>query len=238
MALNTIELNPGRVSKLLLGVLLILVVAQVTGLIMKFVLGHGMVFGLVPLFDFNTEQNIPTLFNTLLFFINASLLWMIWKDKEISNRRHWVWLILSMVFLLLGADEFCRLHERLTAPLHSSLDTTGLLFYAWVIPYGIAALLLTIFFLPVWWRLEPRSRLLLSISAFLYITGAIVLEMVGGREFEQLGEELDLKCGIYATIEESLEMEGLILFIYTQMRMLILKNGKAAIIISNGDLKG
>jgi len=233
--MKAIVLNPARVMKILLVILLILVLAQVTGLVMKFVLGHGLVFGLVPLFDFNTEQNIPTLFNTLLFFFNASLLWMIWKDREISHRHRWIWLFLSIVFLLLGADEFCELHEKLTAPFHSGLDTTGLLFYAWVIPYGIAALLLAIFFLPVWWRLEPRTRLLMAVSAILYVTGAILLEMVGGREFEQLGEELDLKCGIFATIEESLEMGGLILFIYTQMRLLILKSGNATILFSNQD---
>jgi len=233
--MNAFVLNPARVLKVLFLVLLILVLAQVAGLVMKFVLDHGLVFGLVPLFDFNTEQNIPTLFNTLLFFCNASLLWMIWKDREISHKHHWIWLFLSIVFLILGADEFCELHETLTAPFHSGLDTTGLLFYAWVIPYGIAALLLAIFFLPVWWRLEPRTRLLLAVSALLYITGAILLEMIGGKEFEQLGEELDLKCGILATIEESLEMAGLILFTYTQMRMLVLKNEKVSITISDQD---
>ncbi len=230
---HTIVLNPKRVLRFLVAILLILIVAQVTGLIVNYVLGHGRLYGLIPLFDFNTEQNIPTLFNTLLFIINALLLWMIWKNREISPKYHWIWLFLAVIFLLLAADEFCELHEMLTEPFHSKLETSGILYYAWVIPYGIAALLLAFFFLPVWWRLEPKIRLLFAVSAVLYISGSIVLEMIGGREFEKLGDQLNLKCGIYATFEESLEMGGLILFIFSQMRLLVLTNDKTTILISD-----
>lgn len=213
-------LKPRNTAWFLSYILIFLVIAQIAGLIMHYILGHGSVFGLIRLFDFNTEQNIPTLFNTILFILSATLFFLIWKAGGTGKKARWIWLFMSFVLLFLALDEFCEIHENLSAPFHERFDTSGLLYYAWVIPYGIAAILVLLFFVPVWWKMGKRIRLLFAISVIMYFTGAVAFEMFGGREFEQLGDQLDLKCCLLATVEETLEMGGMILLIYTLMKLI------------------
>jgi hypothetical protein len=224
--------SPGKTALSLFYILLFLIAAQVTGLIVKYGFGHGWLFGLVPLFNFNTEQNIPTLYNTILLLLNSGLLFLVRRSPGTATGPRWVWLLLSVVFLILAMDEFCEIHEKLSAPFHSKFDTTGLLYYAWVIPYGIISLLLLLFFIPVWWKLERKIRFLFALAAILYFSGSIVFEMLGGRVFEQLGDQLSLKGGILATFEESLEMGGLIILSYGLMLLLVRKSGSFSIRIS------
>jgi hypothetical protein len=124
------------------------------------------------------------------------------------------------------------LHENLSQPFHDRYNTSGLLYYAWVIPYGIAVFILAIFFLPVWWRMEKRIRFLFALSGAIYVIGAIGLEMVGGREFEKLGDQLSFKCSLIAALEESFELAGLILLIYTVLLMVSEKMDTVSISIS------
>lgn len=227
---------PRKTALFLFYVLLFLILLQVAGLIMTYGLGHGRVFGLIRLFDFNTEQNIPTLFNTFLLILNAFLFYFVGKTEKASNgKSRWIWMFMSVIFLFLALDEFCEIHENLSEPFHERFNTSGLLYYAWVIPYGIAAIVLLLFFVPVWWKMEKRTRFLMALAVVLFLSGAILCEMFGGREYEQLGDQLDLKCGILATVEESLEMGGLILLLYTLTRMISQKY--AEIIISFRDNK-
>jgi len=217
--------SPRQTALFLFYLMIFLIIAQVIGLIMQYGLGHGQVFGLIRLFDFNTEQNVPTLFNTLLLILNASLFFIVWKVGGTGGKSRWIWVFMSFIFLFLAMDEFCEIHENLSAPFQKKFDTSGLLYFAWVIPYGLAAILLSLFFVPVWWKLEKRIRLLFAVSAVLFLSGAIIMEMFGGSKYEQLGDQLDHKCGILATVEETLEMGGLILLLYTLMELIIQEFG-------------
>ena len=71
--ISTIVLNPKTVTHFLYAIALLLLVAHVIGLIMTYVYGHSYVRGLVPLFDFAQERNVPTYFSTLLLLFNGTL---------------------------------------------------------------------------------------------------------------------------------------------------------------------
>ena len=45
---------------------MILIAANVVGIVSKLYLGHPYIFGMVSLFNFDTEANIPTLYSALL----------------------------------------------------------------------------------------------------------------------------------------------------------------------------
>ena len=121
----------------------------------------------------------------------------------------------TVIFLFLACDEFCEIHENLSEPFHILLNTSGILYYAWVIPYGLAAFIILLFAFPLWWKMPAKIKINIALAAFLFLMGAVGLEMLGGQRYEMLGDQLDLGCGILATIEESLEMFGLVLLIYS-----------------------
>ena len=54
------------------------------------------------------------------------------------------------------------------------------------------------------------------IAAVLYIVGVIGIELLGGRIDEQVGRHNPTYV-VYSTIEEVLEMGGLVVFIYALM---------------------
>lgn len=210
-----INLSSKKIAYVLGSIVIILIIAQVFGLVMKFIFDHGRLYGVIPLIDFNTEQNIPTLFSTILFIfssISFLLLWYVQRDKEAKS---WIWLLFTVVFLFLACDEFCEIHENLSEPFHLLLGTKGLFYYAWVIPYGLAAFVILLFAFPLWVKMPAKIKIYIALAAFLFLMGAIGMEMIGAQRYEMLGDQLDLGCGILATIEESLEMFGLVLLIYS-----------------------
>ena len=55
--------------------------------------------------------------------------------------------------------------------------------------------------------------MLFIIAGCLYVSGALGMEMVGGNYRDMVGE-VDLNYGLITSFEETLEMAGIILFIY------------------------
>ena len=56
-------LDPKNILKINVLLILFLLSANVLGLISKFYFDHGSVYGLIGLFDFNNEMNIPTFYS-------------------------------------------------------------------------------------------------------------------------------------------------------------------------------
>ncbi|MPY69469.1 MAG: hypothetical protein GEU92_05225, partial [Alphaproteobacteria bacterium] len=64
--MTSLSASPKRVAIALCGILAFLLIAHGLGLVMTYGFGHGRIFGLVRLFNIAVEQNVPTLFATLL----------------------------------------------------------------------------------------------------------------------------------------------------------------------------
>lgn len=159
------------------------------------------------------EINVPTLFSALLLFACAVLLAQIARSRRGERyARHW-W-ILAGVFLFLTLDEALKIHEHISDLLHSQYNTSGIFFWAWVIPYGAAIVLLTAVYLNFFLHLPARTRSLFFAAAALFIAGALGLEMIEARHFESVSGERDLFYYSLATVEEFLEMTGAIVFIH------------------------
>ena len=54
--------------------ILFLLLANITGIVFKFYVGHDYIYGLVPLFDFDAEKNIPTLYSSFAIIIASMFL--------------------------------------------------------------------------------------------------------------------------------------------------------------------
>jgi hypothetical protein len=198
----------------------VLVLASIGGQFAKYILGHGYIKGLVPLFYVDTEMNIPTFFSVLLLLFSALLLTVI----TVLNRKQWTphvskWAILSFGFMFMAYDEAFKVHEKLVAPIRTLLGNgnLGIFHYNWVILGIPLVLVLALFFLRFLFYLPTKTRLRFLVAATLYIGGAIVLECIGGYYAELSGEK-NLTYSMIVTIEESLEMAGLVVFIWALLK--------------------
>ena len=213
-------MSPSVIASLLGAVAVLLVLASIAGQLAKFVLGHEYLEGLVPLFYVDNEFNIPTLFSVLLMLFSAVLLAVI---TLLSGRRRAPhvskWAILSIGFFLMACDEGLQYHERLILPIRALLGDSdlGIYYFAWVIP-GIALVLVSaLFFMRFLLHLPTATRLRFMMAATLYIGGAIGVELIGGR-YAELHPIQDFTYSMIVTIEESLEMAGLIVFIWALLK--------------------
>lgn len=230
---SEIILDPKLSVKILSIIAIFLLLANLFFNFLKYITGDRFFYGLIPLFQFNLENNIPAFFSGCLFLGSAALLILVWKIMQINAKPQIIWAFLAGLFLFLAFDELFKVHEHLIEPIRKTLGTSGLLYCSWVIVYGIGVVLLSFLFFPVWWRLNKTVRLWFALSAFTFLSGAIGFEMIGGAYFETIGRQGDLIYGAFYTIEESLEMAGLIMFIYSLLIFLQKEFNGFSIVISD-----
>ncbi len=175
--------------------------------------------GLLDLFIFNLEHNLPTYFSVVNLLISAALLFSIFYTGKARNDKDGkYWLFLSIFFLYLSIDESSTIHETIGKILIAFLprlpfDLTWLRF-PWVI-LGIAVGIIIIIFLwKFYLRFPRRHKLLFALSAVIYTGGAIGMEIVSGFFFFD-NPSFNVVYSLLTTVEESMEMTAVILFIYT-----------------------
>ena len=174
--------------------------------------------------NMDRELNLPTLFSTLLLMMSAVLLQRLstieWNDNAAD------WTLLSRIFGFLALDEALQIHEILILPglrhqIHPALAST------WVIPYGLIALGLLWRFRRFLTALPAKTSARFLRAGSIYLTGAIGMEMVGSFAVRSgLIRLHSLWYGAITGIEESLELFGLILFLYALMQELLMRNGE------------
>jgi hypothetical protein len=163
----------------------------------------------------NFENNIPTFFAGFLLLCCAGLLLTVSGRPDHSPRDQAYWRWLALIFLLLALDEQASLHELWMGWINHFVPTHGPFYFAWVVPYGLGVLAIGILYLRFVLRLPEPTKWLTIASGALYLGGALGAEMLGGWYLSRNGEELDFFYATLVACEETLEMSGLILFIYT-----------------------
>ena len=227
-----LELIPSQVALALGSFAVALLVANILVMVGKLGFGHDHIYGLASLFRLDREANVPTLFSSCLFLLNAALLGIFGYLKRLSGASYRPWVSLALIFCFLSVDEAARIHERLIDPVGIALDTGGIFYFAWIIPYGILTALLAAIYLPIIWPLERRFRYLLLLSGGLYIGGAVGFEMIGGALRDSFQTYETVWYAISMTCEESLEMAGLIIFTYTLMLLIQNEDKNVSLFIS------
>ena len=218
-----ITLYPRNIVIWLSTITILLLVAHLITISMPYIFEgfeHGLVRLLFSLFFLDGEGNVPAIFSTWLFLLNAVIFLIVWKAAGRSGDSHKIWLFLSSVFVFLALDESISIHERLIDPLRQALGATGIFYYAWIIPYGVGVVLLAIIAIPVFWRMQKRIRFWFGLSAATYLVATIGLEMISGKYLVMMNEQKDIVWIFMVTLEESLEMVGLIILVYAQLLLL------------------
>jgi len=214
------EIHPREVFVKLLCLIFALLFFNVMGIISKSYFDHDYIYRLIRLFDFDTEKSIPTLYSTLALLFASTLLSIIALTHKRNGSAYLSWLGLVFIFLFLSIDEIVSLHEQFNRPVRESLNTSGVLYYAWIIPYGVALIAFIIAYLKFLTELPRNIMILFVVSGAIYVSGAVGFEMVGGRQAELYGTD-NLLYSFFYTCEEFLEMLGIVIFIYALLTYIL-----------------
>lgn len=232
--MTRISISPAGLAKTLAVIVAILLLAHLTGLFMRLGLGHESVFNLVPLFDFRIERNFPTFYSSSALLLAASLTFTIAVHKLRGRRPYRVhWFLLAIIFFLLACDEAMTLHEHAIPVMRSLIDARGLLYFAWVVPYAIAVLIFGLAYLPFLLALPRRTAILFVTSGLVFCAGALGFESLSAAVFEATGSVDDFRFIALYTIEELLEMTGIVIFIYALSDYLDREIGGLHILLTN-----
>lgn len=198
---------------MLLPIAIFLALAGLEVVVARHFWGATRQYGFSKLFDVNVENNVPTWFSSISLFLCAAALWLtgrLTRLRRDPNTPYW-WGI-AAVFVMMSLDEVATMHEKLLNPSKNLFHTGGYLYYAWVIPGALFVLLFVGVTLRFLWRLPSRTRYRFILAGFVYLSGALGMEMVSAN-YEFAHGVNDYVLGLMAVVEETLEMAGSILFL-------------------------
>lgn len=165
------------------------------------------------LFILDEEANIPTLYSALNLAFCSSLLAIIgYMNKQVFRYSSY-WKILSLLFLYISLDEACSIHEIFISPLRRLFHASGFFYFAWVIPALILLVIFLLGFLGFIKALPQKTRNLFIKAGTLYVGGALGMELIDGY-YAKIYAQNNITYFVLTTIEESLEMFGILVFIY------------------------
>lgn len=164
------------------------------------------------------EKSIPTWYASITLFFCAVLLALITFHKRKEQgpfTRHWGFL--AILFLFFSIDEVATIHEMATIPFREAFNTTGLLYFAWVIPGAALVVLVFVSYYKFLQHLDNQIRVLFIVSGAVFVSGALGVESISAAFYEayRAGSISNLAFERLTDIEELLEMTGVLLFIYT-----------------------
>lgn len=218
---HPLEIHSGKVVRFLFFTIVVLVVLNLLAILVKFKGGYEQGLGFVPGFSLDKEANVPTFFAGLILLLSGTLFGIIaWYRRTRQEGYVVQWGILSAIFVFMALDEVASFHENLILPLRNSLNLSGIFYYSWVVVGLLFLLVFTATYLKFFFSLSPAFRLGFFLAGFVYISGALGMELLGGYYAEHYGLE-NLPYALITTVEETLELIGILvlikyLFLYLQ----------------------
>ena len=208
-------LSPFTVAAALLTLVVILTAISVTGHGLQYFYGTDRFVQFVRLFNLSGEGNIPAWFSSILLFSSALLLHDIAVAERNRGKRRFLkhWWALAIGFVYISMDEAAQIHELSIEPLRERFHTRGLLYEAWIVPATVVVVLLLVIYRRFLAHLPAATRLLFIVSGAVYVTGALGIESVSGYVADYHPDSIVVRGGL-ATLEDFLEMCGIVLFLY------------------------
>jgi hypothetical protein len=165
-------------------------------------------------FDLDRENTVPAWYASTTLFSAAVLLALITLVKKRRDGCYlWHWALLALVFVCMAIDESTSSHEILIVPLRRFFHAGGVFYFAWVIPAFFAVAIFALGYVKFLAHLVPRTRYLFLIAGAVYVGGALGVELIGGALAESHGFA-SLRYIAVMTLEEVMEMMGVVIFIY------------------------
>jgi hypothetical protein len=220
-----LKIDPRRVAEAFLWMVMVLSVLNGLLLGLNFYRGDSRLEGLLEYFDFDIEGNVPTLYSAVAVLICSGLLALIARIhwNRLDGKRYY-WLGLAILFFFLGLDEGTAIHEELSDFLEEYMVAEGALYFLWVIPYSIASAVLALLYLRFVWQLPKVTRARFIAAGLLFLGGALGFEMLSAIAADRSGYD-SVSYTLLYSIEELLEMLGIVLFLYALLSHLAEETG-------------
>ena len=158
------------------------------------------------------EQTLPAWFSSMMMAGSALLCFVAGRSTRVlqpGNQRAWV--ALALVFLALSFDEAASVHERVGATIQSAFHLGGVLYFSWVVVAAPLLLLAAVGFAGFLRRLPSPFGARILVAGLVYVAGSFGCELIGAAIAS--GGARPFWFWVEVTVEEALEMAGLILFI-------------------------
>jgi hypothetical protein len=215
LSLPTLNLSPKKICRFLLVVIAFLILSSCLAQIGVYFLSQSTSTDYSGrILNLDEEANIPSLYSALTLVLCSILLALIsYLEKVVGSRYAGYWKALSLLFLFLSLDEAVSIHETLVLLLRLALNTSGFLNFTWVV---LGSIFLAVFLLGFWRfikALPQKTRNLFIQAGILYVGGTLGVDLIGEYYTNVYGENTIAYLTI-TTIEESLEMLGIVIFIY------------------------
>ncbi|MBN1305309.1 MAG: hypothetical protein JXA13_12805 [Anaerolineales bacterium] len=215
------RLSPDQVLTLLLGLIAVIVSAHLSTHFLREAVwdleiqDYASIQKFHLLFNLDREKNVPSYFSGLDLLLAAVILGVISWHKRQTKDPYWIqWLLLSLGFVYLSLDEVFMLHEKISLETRSLVNPSGVFHYfPWLVVGIPAVVILGVYYFHFLSSLPCRTQILLAAAAAVFLTGAIIMEMMGGLYALNFGISKSMRFALY-TIEETLEMLGVAVFIY------------------------
>ncbi|MDF9796759.1 hypothetical protein OKW21_002022 [Catalinimonas alkaloidigena] len=209
----SLNINPASIIKI---ELIIVAALLLLNLLQQFLLYEGIQPKIITFIDLNEENNFPSLFSGINLMFTGCVVLLISLAKDRGSRFYKHWFFISFVFFFLGADELASIHERVgryTSIFLGVEDTIG--GFIWVLPFSILLLILAYFYLPFLLHLPALYKKLLVIASIVFVGGGMVMESIGST---MVG--VSVYYPLEYIVEETLEMLGVIIFLYAFFKYL------------------
>jgi len=211
-----IAIRPRKFVVVLVIILAILILLSLAIDVTEELTGERNLFGFRESFDLTRGPNISRFYNMLLLLIGALLLASIAQyHKNVRGAGSWMWAVMAVIFLtlaLLKVTDF--------------LSVTGLALDKLRVPWftrGAVALpflfILVLYFGYFVYKLPGDVRGEVLLAAAVYLTGAVVLDTFEWWNYADFMSG-SLYYDVLSTLEETLEMTGVIIFIHALLRYL------------------
>lgn len=221
---RTIMVDARHIHRCIAVVAGLLIIAAAWALVAVYQLGlSGSAVGDVSVrfFDLDEERGFPAAFSFVLLLAAGGTAflstWAGGADPSIAQYSG-RWRLLALALVFVAFDEAFILHEWINGYLSARFGLTGFLYYAWVIPYGIGALLMGALMVAPLSALPRRTATLIVLGGMLYVLGAAGVEMVGGQLMSS-GAPMHL-YEAEIVVEELLEWAGVWVFIGGMLELL------------------
>lgn len=209
-----IQITPKTITQFLGFMVLGLILSSIASRFCLYVVKYVEFEHLLEKFYVDSESSISTWYSTLILLFCSLLLAVIAAYKQKMNDRYTTyWQGLSFIFLFLSVDEAVALHELLIERTRVALNTSGIFYYAWIIPASVLLVIFVLVYLRLLLSLPAKIRLLWITAGIIFLSGTLGVEMLGGWYTEKFGVE-NFTYTMIATLEELLEMVGILIFIY------------------------
>jgi hypothetical protein len=226
----TLTVDPSTFSKRLFFIAVVLMLLNLCGIYFKKVVqvDNFVSNALVFFFDASAEANVPTYFSSLILFIAAATLYIIYRTTPKGDGK-----VLMIIFALLSVDETASIHEQFGKIAKTFHFQSDYFYYSWIIPYLVFAVIAFFFFLKFLLKLPVKTRMLFIVSGIVYTGAATCFELFEGKIAKHYGSNTLNELWLSAA-EEFLEMTGVIIFIYALLKYAAATNPSLTLSFTSG----